>query len=53
LNSKLTFMTGSSPRWGAIAEAIGVGFQHIVLGLPPPYPGNAARWVASELIISA
>ena len=34
----------------AIDGAIGAGFQHIVLGLPAPYPGNAARWVTSELI---
>jgi len=34
----------------AIAEAIGAGFRHIVLGLPAPYPENAARWVVSELI---
>ena len=34
----------------AIAEAIGAGFRHIVLGLPAPYPENAARWVTSELI---
>jgi alkanesulfonate monooxygenase SsuD/methylene tetrahydromethanopterin reductase-like flavin-dependent oxidoreductase (luciferase family) len=34
----------------AIAEAIEAGFRHIVLGLPAPYPGNVARWVASELI---
>jgi alkanesulfonate monooxygenase SsuD/methylene tetrahydromethanopterin reductase-like flavin-dependent oxidoreductase (luciferase family) len=34
----------------AIAEAINAGFQHIVLGLPAPYPENAARWVTTELI---
>jgi alkanesulfonate monooxygenase SsuD/methylene tetrahydromethanopterin reductase-like flavin-dependent oxidoreductase (luciferase family) len=34
----------------AIDGAIGAGFQHIVLGLPAPYPGNVARWVTSELI---
>jgi alkanesulfonate monooxygenase SsuD/methylene tetrahydromethanopterin reductase-like flavin-dependent oxidoreductase (luciferase family) len=34
----------------AIAEAIGAGFRHVVLGLPAPYPENAARWVVSELI---
>ncbi len=34
----------------AIAEAIGAGFQHIVLGLPAPYPANVARWVTDELI---
>jgi alkanesulfonate monooxygenase SsuD/methylene tetrahydromethanopterin reductase-like flavin-dependent oxidoreductase (luciferase family) len=33
-----------------IAEAIGAGFPHIVLGLAPPYPENAAHWVAGELI---
>jgi alkanesulfonate monooxygenase SsuD/methylene tetrahydromethanopterin reductase-like flavin-dependent oxidoreductase (luciferase family) len=34
----------------AIREAIDAGFQHIVLGLPAPFPANAARWVADELI---
>ncbi|HMG64864.1 MAG TPA: LLM class flavin-dependent oxidoreductase, partial [Streptosporangiaceae bacterium] len=33
----------------SIAEAIDAGFQHIVLGLPAPYPENVARWVTSEL----
>jgi alkanesulfonate monooxygenase SsuD/methylene tetrahydromethanopterin reductase-like flavin-dependent oxidoreductase (luciferase family) len=33
-----------------IAEAIDAGFQHIVLGLPAPYPDNVACWVAGELI---
>ena len=34
----------------SIAEAIDTGFQHIVLGLPAPYPENVARWVADEVI---
>jgi alkanesulfonate monooxygenase SsuD/methylene tetrahydromethanopterin reductase-like flavin-dependent oxidoreductase (luciferase family) len=34
----------------AIAEAISASFQHIVLGLPAPYPENVARWVTNELI---
>jgi alkanesulfonate monooxygenase SsuD/methylene tetrahydromethanopterin reductase-like flavin-dependent oxidoreductase (luciferase family) len=34
----------------AIAEAVGAGFQHIVLGLPAPYPADVARWVADKLI---
>jgi alkanesulfonate monooxygenase SsuD/methylene tetrahydromethanopterin reductase-like flavin-dependent oxidoreductase (luciferase family) len=34
----------------AIAEAVDAGFQHIVLGLSAPYPGNVARWVTNELI---
>jgi alkanesulfonate monooxygenase SsuD/methylene tetrahydromethanopterin reductase-like flavin-dependent oxidoreductase (luciferase family) len=37
----------------AIAAAIDAGFQHIVLGLPAPYPENVARWVSSELIDAA
>ncbi len=37
----------------AIGKAIGAGFGHIVLGLPSPYPANAAQWVADELITSA
>ena len=35
---------------GRDREAIDAGFRHIVLGLPAPYPGNVARWVAGELI---
>ena len=34
----------------AIGEAIDAGFQHIVLGLPAPFPGGVARWVADEVI---
>ncbi|MDV9175129.1 LLM class flavin-dependent oxidoreductase [Streptomyces sp. W16] len=34
----------------AIREATDAGFHHIVLGLPAPYPADAARWVAAELI---
>ena len=39
---------------GATREAIGkatdAGFEHVVLGLAPPYPAGVARWVADELI---
>jgi alkanesulfonate monooxygenase SsuD/methylene tetrahydromethanopterin reductase-like flavin-dependent oxidoreductase (luciferase family) len=34
----------------AIGEAVGAGFEHVVLGLPAPYPAGVARWVADELI---
>jgi alkanesulfonate monooxygenase SsuD/methylene tetrahydromethanopterin reductase-like flavin-dependent oxidoreductase (luciferase family) len=34
----------------AIRNAIDAGFGHIVLGLPAPFPDNAARWFASELV---
>ncbi len=34
----------------AIGKAIVAGFQHIVLGLPAPYPANVAQWVTDELI---
>ncbi|MGC7095989.1 LLM class flavin-dependent oxidoreductase [Amycolatopsis lurida] len=37
----------------AIAEAVGAGFGHIVLGLADPYPAGVARWVADELITTA
>jgi alkanesulfonate monooxygenase SsuD/methylene tetrahydromethanopterin reductase-like flavin-dependent oxidoreductase (luciferase family) len=37
----------------AIAKAVGAGFQHIVLGLPAPYPEGAAGWVATELVAPA
>ncbi|HEX9518826.1 MAG TPA: LLM class flavin-dependent oxidoreductase [Streptosporangiaceae bacterium] len=38
---------------GAVGQAIAAGFQHIVLGLPAPYPTNVARWVAEEIIIAS
>ena len=34
----------------AIGEAIDAGFQHIVLGLPAPFPAGVARWVTDALI---
>jgi len=34
----------------AIGKAVAAGFQHIVLGLPAPYPANVAQWVTDELI---
>ncbi len=34
----------------AIREATDAGFQHIVLGLPAPYPANVAQWVTDKLI---
>ena len=37
----------------AIGQALDVGFGHIVLGLPAPYPANVARWVADELLAAA
>ncbi|HUA30056.1 MAG TPA: LLM class flavin-dependent oxidoreductase [Streptosporangiaceae bacterium] len=36
---------------GAIREAVGAGFRHIVLGLRTPYPPDVARWLAEEVII--
>jgi alkanesulfonate monooxygenase SsuD/methylene tetrahydromethanopterin reductase-like flavin-dependent oxidoreductase (luciferase family) len=37
----------------AIREAIEAGFQHIVLGLPVPYPADVAQWVTDELIATS
>jgi len=37
----------------AISEATDAGFQHIVLGLSPPYPVNVARWVTDEIITTS
>ena len=37
----------------AIGTAIEAGFQHIVLGLPPPYPANVAQWITDELITTS
>jgi alkanesulfonate monooxygenase SsuD/methylene tetrahydromethanopterin reductase-like flavin-dependent oxidoreductase (luciferase family) len=36
-----------------IAQFLDVGFQHVILSLPAPYPDHAAHWVASELITKA
>jgi alkanesulfonate monooxygenase SsuD/methylene tetrahydromethanopterin reductase-like flavin-dependent oxidoreductase (luciferase family) len=38
---------------GLIAEAVGAGFGHVVLGLPAPYPDGVAKWVVDELIGSS
>jgi alkanesulfonate monooxygenase SsuD/methylene tetrahydromethanopterin reductase-like flavin-dependent oxidoreductase (luciferase family) len=35
----------------AISQATEAGFRHVVLGLPSPWPGGVARWVADEIII--
>jgi hypothetical protein len=37
----------------AIGKAIDAGFQHIVLGLPAPYPANVTQWVTDELITTS
>jgi alkanesulfonate monooxygenase SsuD/methylene tetrahydromethanopterin reductase-like flavin-dependent oxidoreductase (luciferase family) len=34
----------------AIIQAIDAGFEHLVLGLPAPYPADVARWVTDEVI---
>jgi alkanesulfonate monooxygenase SsuD/methylene tetrahydromethanopterin reductase-like flavin-dependent oxidoreductase (luciferase family) len=34
----------------SIAAAVDVGFRHVVLTLPAPYPDHVARWVADEII---
>ncbi|MDQ2812542.1 MAG: LLM class flavin-dependent oxidoreductase [Actinomycetota bacterium] len=34
----------------AVSEAIDAGFQHVVLGLPSPFPAHVARWVTDEII---
>jgi len=31
-------------------ELVEVGFTHVVLNLPTPYPPHVAQWVADELI---
>ncbi|WP_177154325.1 LLM class flavin-dependent oxidoreductase [Actinosynnema pretiosum] len=33
-----------------IGRALELGFSHVVLGLPGPYPERVARWVADELV---
>ena len=37
----------------AIGHAIDAGFEHLVLGLPNPYPVGVAQWVVDELITTA
>jgi alkanesulfonate monooxygenase SsuD/methylene tetrahydromethanopterin reductase-like flavin-dependent oxidoreductase (luciferase family) len=37
----------------AIDKVIAAGFQHIVLGLPAPYPADVAHWVTDELITTS
>ena len=37
----------------AITEAVAAGFQHIILGLPAPYPTHVARWVGDELVTAS
>ncbi|MFR9775573.1 LLM class flavin-dependent oxidoreductase [Micromonospora sp. MS34] len=44
---------GSGITRDAIGRAIDAGFQHIVLGLPAPYPADVARWVTDELITAS
>ena len=34
----------------AIRGAVGSGFTHVVLSLPPSYPDGVAQWVADEII---
>ncbi|WIX80228.1 LLM class flavin-dependent oxidoreductase [Amycolatopsis carbonis] len=34
----------------AIGEAVDAGFEHVVLGLPSPFPEGVAQWVVDELI---
>jgi hypothetical protein len=41
------------PTRNAIGKAIAAGFQHIVLGLPAPYPAHVAQWVTDELITTS
>lgn len=37
----------------AIGKALDAGFQHIVLGLPAPYPADVAQWVTDEFITTS
>jgi alkanesulfonate monooxygenase SsuD/methylene tetrahydromethanopterin reductase-like flavin-dependent oxidoreductase (luciferase family) len=34
----------------AIGRAIDAGFEHLILGLPTPYPAGVTQWVVDELI---
>jgi alkanesulfonate monooxygenase SsuD/methylene tetrahydromethanopterin reductase-like flavin-dependent oxidoreductase (luciferase family) len=33
-----------------VGKAVGLGFDHIVLSLPRPYPDHAVRWLVREII---
>ena len=37
----------------AIGRAIDAGFEHLVFGLPNPYPVGVAQWVVDELVATA
>jgi alkanesulfonate monooxygenase SsuD/methylene tetrahydromethanopterin reductase-like flavin-dependent oxidoreductase (luciferase family) len=37
----------------AIGRAIDAGFDHLVLGLPNPFPEDVGRWVVDELITAS
>ncbi|WP_433022483.1 LLM class flavin-dependent oxidoreductase [Kribbella sp. CA-294648] len=37
----------------AITKAGHAGFQHVILGLPAPYPAGVAQWVADEIILKS
>ena len=37
----------------AISEAIGAGFEHVILGLSAPYPPDVARWVTDQFITTS
>jgi len=34
----------------AIGQAVDAGFDHVILGLPDPYPAGVAQWVVDELV---
>jgi alkanesulfonate monooxygenase SsuD/methylene tetrahydromethanopterin reductase-like flavin-dependent oxidoreductase (luciferase family) len=36
-----------------IGRAVDAGFEHVVLGVYPPYPDGVAQWVADEIIAKA
>lgn len=41
---------GADATRDAITQAVDARFQHIILGLPAPYPEHVGRWITSELI---
>jgi alkanesulfonate monooxygenase SsuD/methylene tetrahydromethanopterin reductase-like flavin-dependent oxidoreductase (luciferase family) len=52
LRSVQLILQGDDPAAArqTVADVIAAGFNHIVLAVRPPSPGNVARWLADEVI---
>jgi alkanesulfonate monooxygenase SsuD/methylene tetrahydromethanopterin reductase-like flavin-dependent oxidoreductase (luciferase family) len=52
LRSAQVILQGDDPAAArqTVASVIAAGFNHIILAVRPPSPGNVARWLANEVI---